>query len=272
MGWISGRRAWRVAIAPVVAVALFVGYVAFAHHDAKPARSAHVTAEDLLLAATQATKGIFLQYDGITGVPNTNHVNHAPLRSFSLGVTRAIGTSPAGREAANPKVSEIKVTKLSDKYSVPLLHESLTGGGTRNAIVYFTNLTAAGVPFDYLEFDMKNVLISSYSMSSGGGQPVEALSFNFTQITMKAHYPGTALQVLTFNLLTAAGSRADHCVLCSSGSAPPCLDRGARSRRVGGVLCRRSRLRGRPHNSRLRRRVVLRDAGDAARGARTGAV
>jgi type VI protein secretion system component Hcp len=203
MGWTSGR-AWRVAIAPVVAVALFLGYVAFAHHDAKPARSAQVTADDLLLAATQATKGVFLQYDGITAPPGTNHTNHALLRSFSFGVTRAIGTGAAGREAGSPKVSEIRITKLSDKFSVPLFHESLTGNGSRGAIIYFTNLTAAGVPFDYLEFDLKNVLVSSYSLNSGGAQPVEAMTFNFTQITMKAHFPGTAQQILTFNLEQSA--------------------------------------------------------------------
>ena len=204
MAWIAGRRAWRVAIAPVVAIALFLGYVGFVRHDAKNVRAAHVTAEDLVLAATQATKGVFLQYDGITGGPNTNHANHALLRSFSFGVTRAIGTGAAGREAGSPKVSEIRISKLGDKYSVPLFHESLAGNGTRGAIIYFTNLTAAGVPFDYLEFDLKNVLVSSFSMSSGGGQPVESLSFNFTQITMKAHYPGTTQQVLTFNLLQSA--------------------------------------------------------------------
>ena len=204
MRWISGRRAWRVAIAPVGAIALLLGYVGFAHHDAKPVRSAHVTAQDLLLAATQATKGIFLEYDGITGAPSANHVNHAPLRSFSLGVTRAVGTGAAGREAGSPNVSEIKISKLSDKFSVPLFHESLTGTGARGAIIYFTNLTAAGVPFDFLEFDLKNVLVSSFAMSSGGGVPVESLSLNFTQITMKAHFPGTAQQVLTFNLLTSA--------------------------------------------------------------------
>jgi type VI secretion system secreted protein Hcp len=121
-----------------------------------------------------------------------------------FGVTRAIGTGATGRAAGSPHVSEVKITKLSDKYSAPLFHESLTGDGTHGAIIYFTNLNAAGVPFDYLEFDLKNVLISSYSMSSGGDRPVEALSFNFTEITMKAHFPGNPQQVVTFNLLQSA--------------------------------------------------------------------
>jgi type VI protein secretion system component Hcp len=204
MGRISGRRAWRVAVAPVVVIALFLGFVAFGRRDSGRARPVHVTAEDLLLAATEARKGIFLQYDGITAVPSTNHTNHAQLRTFSFGVTRAIGTGAAGREAGSPKVSEVKITKLSDKYSVPLFHESLVGNGTHNAIIYFTNLNAAGVPFDYLEFDLKNVLISSFTMNSGGALPVETLTFNFTQITMKAHFPGTTQQVVTFNLQQSA--------------------------------------------------------------------
>jgi type VI secretion system secreted protein Hcp len=202
MGWISGRRAWRVAIAPVVAIALFLGYVSFAHHDTKPARSAHVSAEDLLLAATQARKGISLEYDGITGPPSTNHINHAQLLSFSFGIKRAIGVSPgAGRQAGAPSIGEIRVTKRSDKYSVPLLHESVAGQGSKNAIVYFTNLTAAGVPFDYLEFDMQNVLISSFSFSSGGDVPTEAITFNFTKITVKAHFTGSPQQIVAYDLL-----------------------------------------------------------------------
>src|SRR5689334_3236382 len=102
MGRISRRGAWRIATAPVVVLALFLGWVAFAHRDAKPARPVHVTAQDLLLAATAARKGIYLEYDGITGPPGSNHAVHAPLHSFSFGVTRAIGSpvGGAGREAA----------------------------------------------------------------------------------------------------------------------------------------------------------------------------
>ena len=203
MAWISGRRAWRAsALAPVVVIVLFLGYVTFAHHDAKPARSVHLSAQDLLLAATQARKGIFLEYDGITGAPSTNHASHAQLRSFSFGVKRAIGLSPgAGREAGSPSIGEIRVTKLSDRYSVPLLHESVVGGGSKSAIVYFTNLNAAGLPVDYLEFDMQNVLISSFSFSSGGDVPTETISFNFTKITVKAHFGGLPQQTLSYDLL-----------------------------------------------------------------------
>jgi type VI secretion system secreted protein Hcp len=205
MGWISGRRVWRVAVAPLVAGALFLGFVAFGHGDSKPARSAHVSAEDLLLAATQARKGISLEYDGITGPPSANHTAHAVLRSFSFGVTRPVGsvTGAAGREAGSPSLSDIRVTKLSDKYSVPLFREALAGGGAKNAIIYFTNLTAAGVPFDYLEFDLTNVLVSNFSFSSGGDVPAESFSLNFTKITMKAHFPGTTQQILTYDLTTA---------------------------------------------------------------------
>src|SRR5215472_7774325 len=127
MGWISGRRMWRVAVAPIVAGALLFGFVAFGHGDAKPARSAHVSAQDLLLAAVQARKGISLEYDGITGPPSANHAAHAALRSFSFGVTRAIGsvTGSAGREAGAPVLTDIKVTKLSDKYSALFLKQAL---------------------------------------------------------------------------------------------------------------------------------------------------
>jgi type VI secretion system secreted protein Hcp len=202
MGWISGRRAWRVAVVPVVVVALFVGYAAFGNHDAKP-RSVHLTAQDLLLAATQARKGISLEYDGITGPPSTNHTNHAVLHSFSFSVKRPVAVTPGSpRETGAPSISEIRITKSSDKYSALLLRESLVGTGAKNAVIYFTNLTAAGVPFDYLEFDLENVLVSSFSMSSGGDVPTETLTLNFTKITMKAHFPGTTQQIVSFDLQT----------------------------------------------------------------------
>jgi type VI secretion system secreted protein Hcp len=201
MSWMSRRRVWRIVIAPVVVIALSFAYVTFAHHDARPQHAVHLSASDLLLAATQATRGIFLEYDGVTGPPSTNHANHARLTSVAFSVKRPVTFTPGeGRAVAPTSVGEIRITKVFDKYSTPLIHESLSGGGTHNAIIYFMNVNAAGAAFEYLEFDLTDVLVSSYSMSSGGGVPTEAMTLNFTKFVVKAHVAGSPAQALTYDI------------------------------------------------------------------------
>ena len=200
-------RTWRLLVTPVVAVALLVGYVAVADGGSSPRRPVgavaptKLTARDLLLAATRTRNGIFLQFDGVTGPPSPDHAMHAPLLSFQWGASRASSISGGAREFHPPSVSDITVTKTTDKYSVPLMTQSLMGDGSANAVIYFTKASADGRALDYLEFDLQNVLVSSFSMSSGGDRPTESISLNFTKVTIKAHISGAAAQTVNFDLL-----------------------------------------------------------------------
>lgn len=216
----AGRRpAWRVFAAPLVALALLIGYVVYTHvGSGTPARHVgaatsapkakplptKVTAADLLLAATTATKGIHLQMDGVTGPASTLHTNHAVIQSFSwgVGVPVSVGGGGIGATVGKPSVSDINVQKVMDKYSVPLLNKELRGQATLNAIVYFTDVTVGGVAYDYMEFDLHNVFVTSYQTSSGGDRPSESVSLACTGFTIKTHLPGVTGQVLTFNILT----------------------------------------------------------------------
>jgi type VI secretion system secreted protein Hcp len=215
----AGRRpAWRVLAAPLIALALLIGYVVYAHtvSDAptrhvgaatSPPKAApkatKVTAADLLLAATTASKGIHLQMDGVTGAASPLHTNHAVIDSFSwgVGVGVSIGTG-AGTTVGKPSVSDINLQKVMDKYSVPLLNKELRGQPTLNAIVYFTDVTVGGVAYDYMEFDLHNVYVTGYSTSGGGDRPSESISLAYTGFTIKTHLPGVTGQVLSFNILT----------------------------------------------------------------------
>jgi type VI secretion system secreted protein Hcp len=193
-----------------VAVALVFGYVAeratssATSGPAKAPTPVSVSATDLVLAAAHSRNGIFLQFDGITGPPSSTHTAHAALSSFQWGVKRGVSNSSEGRILARPSVNEIVVTKTTDKYSVPLLGQSLTGNGSPNAVIYFTHLNVRGASVDYLEFDLQRVVVSGFSMSSHTDTPTESLSLNFTKVTIKAHIQGAPTQMLVFNLSAPA--------------------------------------------------------------------
>jgi type VI secretion system secreted protein Hcp len=190
-----------VLIVPIVVIGLLFGWVMYSRGGSPSiprvvgAAPAKLTAGDLLLAASRAKAGIEMQFDGVTGPPSANHTDHAPLTSFQWGVNRTLA---AGQVTGRPTVSEIAVTRRSDKYSAPLLNKALTGGGD-NAVIYFTHLAAKGQAVDYLEIDLEQVLISSYSMNSGGDVPSESMSLNFRKITIK-YQLGGGNQVVTFDL------------------------------------------------------------------------
>jgi type VI secretion system secreted protein Hcp len=203
------RALWRYFVAPLVALALIVGYVAYtqvgsrdpAHPAGAPApapAAKKLTAADLLLAASTA-KGIHLQVDLLTGGPGTVHTNHVNIGSFQWGVG-ATASGPGG--TSRPTISEFTMTKSTDKFTLPLLARELRGQVTRGAIVYFTGVDSVGADVDYLEFDLKNVTITGLSMSSGGDNPNESLSLSVTGFTIKAHIAGAPAQTLTYDIPT----------------------------------------------------------------------
>jgi type VI secretion system secreted protein Hcp len=213
MDLIVRRRLWRAFLVPLVALALIIGFVIYTqtggsavrHTGAPAAPAAHVpvkklTAGDLLLAASTA-QGIHLQYDGVTGGASTTHTNHITATSFQWGL--GVQAPPVtGGTAGKPSLSDITLTKQTDKYTVPLLTKSFGAKRVLQARVYFTGVNTSGVDFDYLEFDLKNVFITGFSLSSGGDNPSESLSLNYTALTIVAHIAGAPAQTVSYNLAT----------------------------------------------------------------------
>ena len=211
----------RISIRKLLVLALAVtclgaGYLV---HDAggsspgrlvgKPVHAKKLTLSDLMLAASTAT-GIHMRYQGLTtGVVDANHVNEIPIDSLQFGVGRGI-SSPAGgaRGASAPNISEITLSRQSDKYSAPLLNLAIRGtvtGATNPAVsLYFTNLSGpGGTPFDYMRIDLQQVLVSGFSLSSGGDTPNESVSLNFAAaMTFTTHIPAGTTQTVTYNLTT----------------------------------------------------------------------
>jgi type VI secretion system secreted protein Hcp len=123
------------------------------------------------------------------------------VNSLQFGIGRGGSTN---REATTPSVSEIVMTKVLDEASGGLIKEAYSGAGKATAVISFVR-TDGGGGVTYLEMTLTNVMLSGYSISSGGDKPSESISFNFTKIETKIipqnadGTPGTAYPV-TYDL------------------------------------------------------------------------
>ena len=135
---------------------------------------------------------IYMNYDGIQGsVTEAGHEKWIELMSCQLAAHRHM-TSPTGRgtirEASTPNISEIVVTKNFDDASQKLFDASLRGEG-KKVKIDFVRSAANKKQDNYLQIELENTLISSYTVSGHGGEgsssPMESLSLNFTKIQYK---------------------------------------------------------------------------------------
>lgn len=130
---------------------------------------------------------IYLKYDGIDGeATHDKHKQWIDVSSMQFGIGRGIATpsgAVANREASEPSVSEITISKQMDAASPKLFTESATGAVGKKVQIH---LVSTGSPGNtYVEYTLTNALISGYSVSTGGDRPVESISINFTKIEYK---------------------------------------------------------------------------------------
>jgi type VI secretion system secreted protein Hcp len=129
---------------------------------------------------------IYLKFGALQGsVTEEGHKNWIELNSFQFGVGRAIGTAARGaatREASEPHISEITISKRLDKASTKLFMDAVAGDLSSTVKFKFTTTTKDKVD-TYLAFELTNCGVSGHSMSADSeGAPVESLSLNFTKI------------------------------------------------------------------------------------------
>jgi len=133
---------------------------------------------------------IYLSFGSIQGdVTASGHENWIELNSLQWGVGRGVSSptgSSADRESSAPSVSEITVTKDNDTASDGLLTEAFTGDGGGNGANVTIDLTRtqSGQLVVFQQIVINNVIISGYSVSTGGDRPTESMSFNFTKIAV----------------------------------------------------------------------------------------
>lgn len=130
---------------------------------------------------------IYLKYEGIDGeATHDKHSKWIDVSSLQFGVGRGIATpsgSTANREASEPSISEVTISKQLDASSSKLLVEACTGAAGKKVEIH---LVSTGSPGNtYVEYTLHNALISGYSISSAGDRPSESVSINFTKIEFK---------------------------------------------------------------------------------------
>jgi type VI secretion system secreted protein Hcp len=132
------------------------------------------------VAISPATAAIYMKYDGIDGdVTAVGHENWIEILSFSWGVTN---------DGSGSQANDVSVQQTLNKASPKLLQAALSGSPIEWALMDFVNPNTLDPSTPYLQYKFEDVLISGYSISSGGDLPTESLSLNFTKITF-SHRP-----------------------------------------------------------------------------------
>ena len=133
---------------------------------------------------------ILLDFEGVIkgDAQQSGHEDWINLTSLTLGVTRTITTSGSGkdRETSTPNFSEVACTKDADIASNEIFAQSIYGKKICDkAVVHFIQTGGEGADQVYMEYELYEPIVSSYSISSGGERPVESFSLSFTKIVQK---------------------------------------------------------------------------------------
>lgn len=138
---------------------------------------------------------IYMEFEGIKGnVTAEGHDKWIELLSFNWGVSRGVSMESgrtANREATKPSISEVTVVKAMDTATSDLFKQSVTGDKGKKVTIHFCQ-TGGDKITTFMEYKLENVIVSSYSVSSGGdSDPVENLSLSFTKVEMQHTEHGT---------------------------------------------------------------------------------
>ncbi len=135
-------------------------------------------------ATSLAAVDAFLQIDGVAGESTAaGHGGWIEVSSYAFGASRGIGSASSGAGAGKVSVHDIHITKTVDRAS-PMLRQA-AASGQRFPRVVLEMRKAGGDPRAYTTYVLENVLISGFSMSSGGDRPQESLTLNFTRMQTK---------------------------------------------------------------------------------------
>jgi len=145
--------------------------------------SALLIASSLAYGPALAAVNLYLKLDGIDGESQDKaHLGWIDILSYRFGVTNSVGGAQGTGRAT---FSELSVTKVVDKSSPSLLFDTASVTHIENGLL---DVVEAGQPSSkpFLEYKFTNLLVSDYSVGSGGDRPEESLSLNFTKIQFTA--------------------------------------------------------------------------------------
>lgn len=147
----------------------------------------------ILLAAGQfgssnLQAAAYLKLGDIKGeATDSEHKEWIIIESMSFEARRDVDPTTGLPGAA--KLLKFGVVKEIDKSTPLLLGGLITGGSYTNVVIEFTKPVGSTGEQPYLRYELKDVLISSYSSSGDAGGsaegdvvPVDAISLNFREI------------------------------------------------------------------------------------------
>lgn len=132
---------------------------------------------------THAQSG-YLKFDGVDGEStDREHNGWSDLLSFSHSIERvSMGATGTTRRRSSANIGDIVCVKELDKAS-PKLQEAICTGKVFPKLEVHLSTSASGARRTYYKYELKNVMITSYSISGGDdGSPAEEISASFEEI------------------------------------------------------------------------------------------
>jgi type VI secretion system secreted protein Hcp len=129
---------------------------------------------------------IYMKVDGIEGsVTAKGFEKWIELNSFQFATSRSISMetgNSANRNHGRPSISEIVVTKSMEQSSFGLLQDALRGDKGKKVTIKIVEV-AQDKYREYVSYELEDTLLSSYSVSTGGGVPSETVTLSYAKIT-----------------------------------------------------------------------------------------
>jgi type VI secretion system secreted protein Hcp len=130
----------------------------------------------------------------LTGVEGEStlkaHPNEIHCFSWSWGVSNPAAFDPtAGRIVpGKPNFQDISLTKTVDKSSPALMTGVATGKQYDTAVITILKSTAGAATQDFYVITLSDVVVTSFSTSSGGDTPSESFTLTYTKVNVR-YYP-----------------------------------------------------------------------------------
>ena len=129
---------------------------------------------------------LFIKFDGVDGeAQDKDHKAWCDVLSFSWGLHKAgAGATGQTRRRGVATVEDVVCTKEYDKSS-PKLAEAICTGKVFPKVEIHNTATYGENRATFLKYELKNVMVSSFSVSAAGGGdavPTESFSLNFEEV------------------------------------------------------------------------------------------
>lgn len=104
------------------------------------------------------------------------------ITSCQVGASNTFAQGSRGFTAGKPSLSEVTITKHTDRSSPKFFGALAVGGRYNEGIVSFTKADSDNKQVAYFKVELRDVVVPSWSASSGGDQPTESVALAYSAI------------------------------------------------------------------------------------------